>query len=514
MNETIKEHSWIPLLLVCLASFIIALDTTFMNVSISQVVADLSTDVNTIQTIMSFYTLITAAFMLLSTKLQDIVGKKKLFLIGAALYGVGTFTASISLNATMLFIGWAVLEGLGGALMTPAAVSIISGTYSGEKRTFALAIDSALVAIAAAIGPLFGGVVTTYFSWRLGFACELIIVLIIFAMQSNIPNFEVTGSKSELDITGSIISFVGLVLFVMGILMLSDDFTFSIVVMILGLIALAIFALFEIKRKRKGNVPLLDVELFRDRNLRVGTLLRLLVNLAMGGALFAVSLYLQSVLDLNAFNTGLTLLPMTIGLLIFAVCAPRLSGKLNHKLLMGLGCIVAIIGCLILSQQFTMDTTMLELMPGLFILGAGLGFVMALGVDIALSTVPEEGQNNASGIVTTGQTLGQSMGTAIIGMILILGVIGGINDAVDTYAPQYSDNMTFHQGVYEHFEKIGNINEVKAESSIVQSVVDTIIKDSMEFVMYVTAILMAVVFVLTFRLSDKEIKKPDKKIKK
>jgi MFS family permease len=391
-----------------------------MNVSISSVVVDLNTDVSTIQSISLFYTLITASFMLLSTKLQDIVGKKKLFLIGAVIYGVGTLTAALSSGVLMLFIGWALLECLGGALMTPTAVSIISGIYHGEKRTFALAIESALVAIAAAIGPLFGGVVTTYFTWRLGFAVEFIIVLVVLGLSGKIPYFEATESKSELDITGAIVSFAGLVLFVIGILMLTDDTTFSIAAMVAGLIVLAVFALFEIKRKRKGNVPLLDVELLKDKNLCVGTLLRLMVNLAMGGTLFAVSVYLQSVLALSPFNTGLTLLPMTLGLLMFALAAPKLSAKLNHKILMSVGCIISIIGCLILSQQFTMDTTMLELMPGLFILGSGLGFVMALGVDIALSNIPDEGQNNASGIVTTGQTLGQSMGTAIIGVILIL----------------------------------------------------------------------------------------------
>ena len=514
MNETIKEHSWIPLLLVCLASFIIALDTTFMNVSISSVVADLNTDVSTIQTISSFYTLITASFMLLSTKLQDIAGKKKLFIMGAGIYGAGTLTASLSSSALMLFVGWAALEGIGGAFMTPAAISIISGTYHGDKRTFALAVESSLIAIAAAIGPLFGGIVTTYFSWRLGFACELIIVLIIFALQGKIPHFEPKGSRSELDITGSVISFIGLVLFVLGILMLSDDTAFSIATMLVGIIVLAAFALFEIRRKRKGDVPLLDVELLKDRNLRVGTTLRLMVNLAMGGTLFAVSIYLQSTLALSAFDTGLTLLPMTLGLLLFALFAPRLSVKLNHKVLMAAGCIIAIIGCLILSQQFTLDTTMLELMPGLFVLGAGLGFVMALGIDIALINIPDESQNNASGIVTTGQTLGQSMGTAIIGIILILGVIGGISDAVDTYAPQYSDNQTFHEGIYDYFQSVGSINDAKQENSTVQSIVNVIVKDSMAFVMYVTAGLMAVVFLLALRLSDKEIKKPDKHYKK
>ena len=503
MNETIKEHSWVPLIIVALASFIIALDATFMNVSISQVVADLNTDVSTIQMIMSFYTLITAAFMLLSAKLQDIVGKKKLFLIGTALYGVGTFTAAISSSATMLFIGWSVIEGIAGALMMPATVSIISGTYSGEKRTVALAIVGVMGAIAAAIGPLFGGVMTTFLSWRYGFACELIIVFIILLMQSKIPNFVPTESKSDLDITGALISFVGLVLLVLGILSLSKDITTSVATIILGLIALVCFALFEIRRKRNGKVPLLDMALFKDRNLRVGSIILLLSYLAMGGALFAVSLFLQSVLELNAFNTGLTTLPLTMGLLIFAVLAPSLTGKMKHKTIMAIGCIMSIAGCMLLSYQFRLDTSTLDLIPGLFVMGAGLGFLMALCTDISLVNISKESQNNASGVNTTSQTLGESLGTAVIGIILILGVFGGISHAVDIYAPEYSGNETFHQEAYDYFQKVGSINEIK-ENNTIEDIVNIIIQDTMAFVMQVTAIIMGIVFILTLRLQDKK----------
>ena len=506
MNVTIKEHSWIPLIVVALASFIIALDATFMNVSISQVVADLNTDVSTIQMTMSFYTLITAACMLLSAKLQDIVGKKKLFLIGTALYGIGTFTAAISSSALMLFMGWAVIEGIAGALMMPATVSIISGTYSGEKRTVALAIVGVMGAVAAAIGPLFGGVMTTFLSWRYGFACELIIVFIILIMQSKIPNFVPTESKSDLDIGGAVISFIGLVLLVLGILSLSKDTTSSIITIILGLIALVGFAMFEIRRKRNGKVPLLDMNLFKDRNLRVGSIILLLSFLAMGGALFAVSLYLQSVLQLNAFNTGLTTLPLTMGLLIFAVLAPSLTGKMKHKSIMAIGCIMSIIGCLLLSYQFKLNTPILNLVPGLFVLGAGLGFLMALCTDISLINIPAESQNNASGINTTSQSLGESLGTAIIGIILILGVFGGISHAVDIYAPDYSGNETFQQEVYNHFQTVGNINDAQQNSTIV-NIVDIIIQDAMAFVMQVTAIIMGIVFILTLRLQDKKIEK-------
>ena len=504
MNETIKEHSWVPLIIVALASFIIALDATFMNVSISQVVADLNTDVSTIQMIMSFYTLITAAFMLLSAKLQDIVGKKKLFLIGAALYGVGTFTAAISSSATMLFIGWSVIEGIAGALMMPATVSIISGTYSGEKRTVALAIVGVMGAIAAAIGPLFGGVMTTFLSWRYGFACELIIVFIILLMQSKIPNFVPTESKSDLDITGALISFVGLVLLVLGILSLSKDITTSVATIILGLIALVCFALFEIRRKRNGKVPLLDMALFKARNLRVGSIILLLSYLAMGGALFAVSLFLQSVLELNAFNTGLTTLPLTMGLLIFAVLAPSLTGKMKHKTIMAIGCIISIVGCLILSYQFKLNVNMLDLIPGQFLLGTGIGFMMALAADVALFDVPAEGQNNASGIITTGETLGSSLGTAIIGIILILGVMGGISTAVDTYAPDYSGDEQFHQEVYDYFQKLDTI---EGQDSIVVDTADIIIQNAMASVMYGLAIVLATMLIITLRIKNKNIKK-------
>ena len=506
MNETNNEHSWTPLIVIAFASFIIALDATFMNVSISQVVVDLNTDVSTIQSIMSFYTLITAAFMLLSAKLQDIVGKKKLFIIGAALYGVGTFTASVSPNATRLFIGWSLIEGIAGALMLPATVSLISGTYSGEKRTVALAIVGVMGAVAAAIGPLFGGVMTTFLSWRYGFAVELIIVFIILIKRNSIPDFAPTESRKDLDITGSIISFIGLVLLVLGILSLSKDFNTSLVIIVLGLIALAGFAYFETRRKRNGQVPLLDMDLFKDRNLRVGTLILLLSYLSMGGALFAVSLFLQSVLQLNAFNTGVTTLPLTIGLLIFAIIAPSLTGKLNHKTIIAIGCIMSIIGCAILSYQFRLDTTIFTLMPGLFVLGAGLGFIMALCTDISLSNIPAESQNNASGVNSTGQSLGESMGTAIIGIILILGVMGGIGTAVDTYAPDHSGDEQFQLDVYNYFQKVGNIDDLKQNTTFVD-VVNIIIQETMAFVMTITAIIMGIVFLLTLRLQDKKLKK-------
>ncbi|RAP49154.1 MAG: MFS transporter, partial [Methanosphaera sp. rholeuAM74] len=160
----------------------------------------------------------------------------------------------------------------------------------------------------------------------------------------------------------------------------------------------------------------------------------------------------------------------------------------------------------ILSYQFRLDTTIMTLMPGLFILGAGLGFIMALCTDISLANVPAESQNNASGVNSTGQSLGESMGTAIIGIILILGVMGGISHAVDVYAPEHSGDEAFELQVYDQFQKVGNLNDIKSDETVVQ-IVDIIIQDTMAFVMQITALLMGIVFILTLRLQNPNIEK-------
>jgi Na+/melibiose symporter-like transporter len=320
-------------------------------------------------------------------------------------------------------------------------------------------------------------------------------------MRSKIPDFEPTESRSDLDITGAIISLIGLVLFVWGILMLTSNTSTSIVVIILGLAILAAFTYFEIRRKRNGKVPLLDMALFKDRNLRVGSIIRLIGCLAMGGALFAISLFLQSVMQLNALNTGLTTLPMTIGLLIFAIAAPSLSTKFSHKTLIVVGSLIAIVGCVILSYQFRLNTTMYDLMPGLFVLGAGLGFVMSLSTDISLVNIPKENENNASGVLTTTQTLGESMGTAIIGVILILGVMGGLSTAIDIYAPDHSNDPQFFDDAANYLQTAGT-EDITQDATLVNAV-DTIIQEAMGFVMMVTAILLGIVVIATLRLEPK-----------
>lgn len=344
MNKT-KNISWMPLFVIAAAAFVGALDATFMNVSMSQVVVDLDTDVGTIQKMVSFYTLITASLLLISAKLQDIIGKRKIFLLGIMIYGVGDLIAALSPNATVLFIGWSLLEGIGSALMGPALISIITGTYDGIYRTKALAVVSTMAGVAVAIGPLFGGVVTTFFSWRFGFGFELIIVAFVLIQYREIKDFRQIASPRDLDITGAVLSVAGLLLFMTGILQLSDkNAKLCAILVAASIAAILAFGIFELRYSKAGKVPLFDVRLLKNRNLRNGTLVRLITSFVMLGALFAISVFLLSVLKLSAFETGLMLMPMTFGMMSASFAAPKMAMKTGHKYTMILGFVIAIGG--------------------------------------------------------------------------------------------------------------------------------------------------------------------------
>jgi len=505
MDKNVTENpTWIPLILISLAAFIITLDTTFMNVAISQLVSDLNTTISTIQLIISFYTLITASLMLIGSKLQDIWGKKKVFLIGAGIYGLGALLASLSQNSLMLFIGWSLLEGIGGALMTPATISIASQTYHDDKRTFALAIISAMAGIAAAIGPLFGGVVTTFLSWRYGFIIELLIILLVFVFSGKIENFQPTLTMKDFDLTGSILLVFGLITLVLGILLVEDDVFITVGLVLISLFILLVFATYEMKRKEQGAVPILDINILQVRNLSIGTMIRLITSIAMGGCLFAISLFLQSVLRLDAFSTGLNLLPATIGILIASLLAPKLIGKMTHKIVIAAGFLISMIAVSLLSTQFGVNTTFESIALGMFLFGFGLGLVLSLGMDIALAGTKNKDQNSASGLLSTGQTLGTSLGTAIIGCILIVGATWGLHDAVNTYAPEQVSNEQFHAESQEYLQKMGHVNvtELKGDNSIKEKAVNTVLTDTMKLMFAVISALLAIGFILTFTLDD------------
>lgn len=484
-NVNNSKIGWTALILVSLSSFIIALDSTFMNVALTNLVIDLNTTVSAIQVIITVYALTMASLMLLGGKLQDVMGRKKAFLLGAVIYGIGTTIAALSINAAMLLIGWSILEGIGAALMTPATASIITGTYSGKNRAFALGIWTAIASVGAAVGPLVGGFLTTFFSWRWGFGIELIIVIVVLAFSSKLKYFPPSMKLAELDKLSIIISSTGILVLVLGILSLNTPGSWksAIIMMGAGVLLLIIFYFREKKLISHQIKPLTDIRLFKNRNFALGNLTKLIMQLALAGAVFVLPVFLQEVMGSDAFSTGLAILPLTIGLLIFAIASSKITSKIPSHYVVSIGFLLALAGSYFLSFQFNLNTTIMDIIPGTLLLGVGLGLALPVTGNIVLSSARTDEQSDASGIISTSSSLGTSMGTAIIGLVLILGFVNGIYTAVDqTYPNEFSkDQIKQNLTLYTEKLKTTNITIIKEnETSNAYKLVNKTISKAMQ----------------------------------
>ena len=273
-NSKFANIGWTAVIIVSLASFIISLDNTFMNVAISNLLVDLNTTVPVLQIIITIYALTMASLILFGSKMQDVIGRKTTFIYGAIIFGIGTLIAALSVNAAMLLVGWSILEGIGAALMTPAAASIIIGTYSGDRSTFALGIRTSFAAAGAGFGPFIGGFLTTFFSWRWAFGLEFFIIIIILIFSRQLKSFPSTIKFSDLDKLGIVLSSLGICVLVLGILSLnsSTDIIISPFIIGSGILLLLIFYLREKRIDVRDKIPIIDIKLFNNRNFTLGTL--------------------------------------------------------------------------------------------------------------------------------------------------------------------------------------------------------------------------------------------------
>ncbi|MDD3985473.1 MAG: MFS transporter [Methanobacterium sp.] len=371
----------------------------------------------------------------------------------------------MSVNAVMLLVGWSILEGIGAALMTPATASIITGTYKGQNRAFAIGIWTAIASVGAAVGPLIGGFLTSFFSWRWGFGLELIIILFILIFSQKLIYFPPSLKFSQIDKISVILSSIGIFILVLGILSINYviNYILPIIVMGIGMVLLVIFYFREKKRIERNQTPFTDIRLFKNRNFALGNLTRLIMQLALAGAVFVLPIFLQQVSGADAFTTGLVILPLTIGLLIFATASAKISNYIAPHYLVSIGFLLTLIGTFILRSQFNLDTQIFNLIPGTLFLGIGLGLALPITGNIILSSAGSDKQSDASGIMSMSSSFGSSMGTAIIGIILILGIINGIYVAVDqTFPNEFSKNdIKNNLTVYEHKMKQTNITALK-----------------------------------------------------
>jgi EmrB/QacA subfamily drug resistance transporter len=430
------QWKWGVLAIISMAVFIMVIDTTIMNVSISALVVDLNTDVPTIQAIIAIYALTMASFMLIGGKLQDVLGRKKAFLIGVGIYGVGTFTASMSWNAGVLLIGWAILEGLGAILMMPATTTFLTSTYRGRDRAVAFGMWGGIGAAGAAFGPILGGYLTTFYSWRWAFRIELLVVVVILLMSYLLTESRPTLKWRDLDVIGTILSFAGLFAIVIGILLLRNYLYWQYISTFIGagLLLMGVFFLWQKRRKTKGLVPLVDVGIFRNRRFVLGNTIGTLQNLTLAGFFFIIPVFFQQVTGITAFETGLYLLPISIAIFVFSIAGSRLAAYLTTKHLIMIGLLLGMAGSFMLRGIFGIDTTAADFIPGSVVFGIGIGIVLSQVTNLTLSAVPDEHATDAAGVLNTLRQLGTSLGTALIGVILIIFIYAGIAGEIEKQA--------------------------------------------------------------------------------
>ncbi|MFO8143775.1 MAG: MFS transporter [Dehalococcoidales bacterium] len=444
---------WYVLIVLSLAIFVITLDTTMMNVAITALSRDLHTDIQHIQMAIAIYSLVMAAGMITGAKMARIYGTKRIFITGVILYTTGTITAALSSNMLMLTLGWSVIEGIGASLMMPTILSCLMTTYGGKERVRAFAVYAAILVGGAAIGPIVGGLFTTYASWRWAFGMEAFIMAAVLIFSRILAPHEPSGKRPGLDIGGIALCTTGLVSLVVGIISANTygwwqatkplvigshkiaplGISIAPLMMIAGGVLLASFVFWLRKQEKKGNDPLVPTSLFRNRYFICGTSTNFIMQMTIGAILFAVPFFLQTILHLNAFQTGLTVIPLTLSMLAMSFVTARLINRIPIKYLIIAGIVLMIVGAFIMADSFHPDMSMTSLTPGLVLIGTGLGLALSQIGNITLSFARSSETDEASGLYATFLNLGRSIGTAAVGAVMLSsflsGIVGGIDDS-------------------------------------------------------------------------------------
>ncbi len=445
-SEEAEAGLGLPIAIFASAQFVMVLDSSVMNVSISQIVADLDTTIQGVQLAITAYTLVMATMMLAGAKLGDILGRDRTFAIGLAVYGVGSLTTALSPNLTVLLIGWSLVEGLGAALVMPAIVSLIAGTYSGKQRALAFGIIGGVAGAAIATGPLIGGFVTTEFSWRYVFAGETVIVIVILLVRRYLQRAPAVEHPPRLDVVGIFLSAIGLGLMVFGILKSSEwglieprgaltiggteitPFGFSVVpfLILAGLACLGGFVMWEERRESQGRDTLLDRSLLKIEHLRGGLTTLMMQQLILLGTFFVLPVYLQVVLGLDAFETGKRLFPMSVTMFGAALLGPRLARGFAPKRVAQGGLLALFLASVLLLGTINVELDETDFAVALALFGVGAGLLISQLGNVIMSSVDPSKTNEAGGLQGTAQNLGASLGTALIGSVLIAALSTGL----------------------------------------------------------------------------------------
>ena len=427
-----RSKGSVVLLTLASAQFLMTLDSSVMNVSIATVAKDVGTTITGIQLAITLYTLVMAAFMITGGKLGQILGRRRAFSIGCVVYGCGSFLTGIAGSLPVLIVGWSILEGLGAALIMPAVVALVATNFGTTDRPRAYGLVASAGAIAVAVGPLVGGLCTTYLSWRVVFFGEVIIVLCILALSRRMEDSPPEPGV-RLDPVGTVLSAAGLGLFVYGIVRSgswgvvqpkADAPTWlgaSLVIWLLlgGAGVLGLFLAWESSRLRRDRAALLDPRMLRIPGLQGGLTSFFFQFLLQAGLFFVIPLFLSVALGLSAVATGVRLLPLSLTLLASAVGVPRLFPRASPRRVVRIGFGLILLGIVVLVAALDVGAGADVVTWPLLLTGLGIGSLASQLGAVTVSAVPDSQSGEVGGIQNTVTNLGASIGTALAGAVLI-----------------------------------------------------------------------------------------------
>ena len=459
-GKATSGKGWIALVALAAAQFLMVLDQSVMNVSISALVKDFHTTVTTIQAVITLYCLVMAMLILTGAKIGDMIGRRRAFVIGLIIYACGSALTAASQSVAVLALGWSVLEGIGAALVLPALAALIAGNFEGSRRKVAYAIIGGVAGAGIAVGPILGGWATTEVTWRIVFAGEVVIVAFILVMTPKVGDAPRPDPAPKLDVVGSVLSASGLGVFVYGILQSSTwgwlkpknspitifGFSLTIFVITAGGVLIWGFVAWQRHRERADLDPLVHLSLTRIPPVRSGLIGLLSQNLILMGIFFVVPLYLQLVLGLNALETGIKMLPVSITMFVTSAIGSRLSNRFPVRSIVRTGLLVTMAGAIILLSTIKPTLFDAAFAIGMGVLGIGMGLMVSQLGNVVQSSVEESGRSEAGGLQYTGQQLGSSLGVALIGAIVLMGLTSTFISNVE-HDPRISADVAAQVGV-------------------------------------------------------------------
>lgn len=405
-------------ILLAMAMFVLVVDTSVMNVSIASVVHDLHTTVSGVQSAIALEALVSAAFILIGSKVGDLIGRKRAYVLGLLGYGIGALAMAVAQDLIVVIIFWAIVGGIGASLLLPSMQSLIHGNFEGAAQRQAYALVGAAAAIAAAVGPLIGGFITTYLSWRIAFLLEDVVIAVVLSGLRLVHDVPYTGSR-RVDIVGAVLSVLGMGGIVLGILVWQEGGEAVGLLLALGAVSLGTLAWWLIRRKRAGQPTLLDPDLFKAKLFKFGVSGQLLQQIALGGTMIALPIYLQIVLEYSSLQAGLSIAPLSLSMFAVALAAGGKGKKRRPASLIRAGFALFTIGMIIVEPIVPRATSGWYLVVPLMIAGSGLGLLVSQLNNYTLAPIAEERVSEAAGVNSAGGSFGLSFGLAFAGAILL-----------------------------------------------------------------------------------------------